>query len=327
MLRFIVRVSYLKYAPKLGRRIRQDPVPELGIATQTLVERALGAGEYDQALELARYMHEEYNGLYQVMWIWIEDILRYIAARAGDTPASPLPNLVVATFQRFAVGEAPLLRAEAAIRGHADQDALRLVDEVRREFVMIHDVSVAWGQDLLTYVAEQWDEEAIAASIEGTFDRIWGPRYARWHEMTPEEQLQLGVEGMRGHLSGSSRRGEVAVWEEEDRFVMRFEPCGSGGILRNGDPESGRPPYPTTGMTRRPHAWAWNKTGVHWYCTHCPLVMESLWTRRTGYPMRPIDFEPGALSTTWYIYKRPELTRTVHFARMGLPKPPTPQEP
>ncbi|MCB0229316.1 MAG: hypothetical protein KDH90_09335, partial [Anaerolineae bacterium] len=62
---------------------------------------------------------------------------------------------------------------------------------------------------------------------------------------TPHEKLALTVEGMRGgHFSGERRRGDVTVRDDGDRLVMVMELCGSGGVLRRGDPETGRPPHP-----------------------------------------------------------------------------------
>src|SRR5215470_15797008 len=51
--------------------------------------------------------------------------------------------------------------------------------------------------------------------------------------------------------------------------VGAFDLCGNGGVLRRGDPETGRKPYPITdhGVNRTPHLWTWQKTGVHWYCS------------------------------------------------------------
>lgn len=65
--------------------------------------------------------------------------------------------------------------------------------------------------------------------------------------MAPLERLQLSVEGMRGHQSGRRRRGDVGVLEEHDRYVMVLDPCGSCGILRQGDPEGGRRPSDPAG--------------------------------------------------------------------------------
>jgi hypothetical protein len=105
---------------------------------------------------------------------------------------------------------------------------------------------------------------------------------------------------------------------------MVMELCGSGGVLRRGDPETGRPPHPIgeRGANQQPHAWTWHKTGVHWYCSHCCIAMEWLPGQRSGRPLRPLDhvMDPHA-PCTWYVYKDEADTRAYHYPRSGLETP------
>ena len=144
--------------------------------------------------------------------------------------------------------------------------------------------------------------------------------------MTPHEKLALTVEGMRGgHFSGERRRGDMTVRDDGDRLVMAMELCGSGGVLRRGDPETGRPAYPVGehGVNQQPHDWTWQKTGVHWYCSHCAIAMEWLPGRQRGRLLRPLDhvMDPSA-PCTWYIYKDEDQTRAYHYPRTGVEAPP-----
>jgi len=81
-----------------------------------------------------------------------------------------------------------------------------------------------------------------------------------------------------GHCAGPRRRGDMTLVDEGDRLTMLMQPCGSGDVLRGGDPETGRPPYPidARGVNQEPHLWTWRKTGIHWLCAHCYISMESL---------------------------------------------------
>ena len=111
-------------------------------------------------------------------------------------------------------------------------------------------------------------------SVTHAYEHIWKPRYELWAQMSPEERLQLSVEGMRGgHLSGPRHRGDVGVSDEGDRYVMSLDPCGSCGILRRGDPDSGRPSQPPAGNLE-PHPWTWGRTGMSWYSVHSPIALE-----------------------------------------------------
>ena len=55
-------------------------------------------------------------------------------------------------------------------------------------------------------------------------------------------------EAMRGHLVGPERTGDFELIETEDRYILRFDPCGSGGRTIRGDwiedtPARMEPPY------------------------------------------------------------------------------------
>jgi hypothetical protein len=78
-----------------------------------------------------------------------------------------------------------------------------------------------------------------------------------------------------------------------------------------------------TGVNQMPHDWTWQKTGVHWYCSHCAIAMEWLPGRQRGRLLRPLDhvMDPTA-PCTWYIYKDEARTRAYHYPRTGTPAPP-----
>ena len=116
----------------------------------------------------------------------------------------------------------------------------------------------------------------------------------------------------------------MTLLDEGDRLTMIMQPCGSGGVLRGGDPEICRPPYPidANGVNQEPHLWTWQKRGIHWYCAHCCISMEWLPGRKRGRPLRPLDhvMDPAA-PCTWYIYKDEAETRAYHYPRSGLETP------
>ena len=321
-------MASIVYSEVLGRLIRLEGVETLGISTQTLTEEAIAAGDWGQADDLAVYFYEEMRIMHGILTTWIRDLLRCIVehAGAGDEAARSASAGMSRMLEAYPIGQAGRDRCrEAIVAGDAAGAAARL-EEMRLEFKNPHEMLVAWIQDLLTYVAATWGEEAVLDSILETHQSIWGDRYARWDQMTPEEKLALTVEGMRGgHFSGARRRGDMMLADDGDRYRMVMDPCGSGGVLRRGDPETGRPPYPIDwdGVNREPHLWTWQKTGIHWYCAHCCISMEWLPGRRRGRPLRPLDhaLDPAA-PCTWYVYKDEAATRAYHYPRSGLTRPP-----
>jgi len=315
------------YSAAIGRELRLDDIDTIGTSSQTLAEDAMRAGRADEAALLVNYFLREMQIMHGILTTWIQDIIRFIMEKSGAQPGMETAGAaaIVRAFNTIPLGIALRDRCLSALEAGDVEAAIDWLDRMRLEFKNPHEILVAWIQDLLSYCAQTWGEEGVLDTILHTHQSIWGDRYAAWDQMTPWEKVALTVEGMRGgHFSGARRRGDVIVREEADRFVIAFDPCGSGGVLRRGDPETGRGPYPITdyGVNREPHLWTWQKTGVHWYCSHCAIAMEWLPGRRRGHPLRPLDHTlDHQAACVWYVYKDESQTRDYHYPRTGLVKP------
>jgi hypothetical protein len=310
----------LRHSPRLGRVIRADGPATVGISTQTLFEAAVSEGQFDLAADLLRYFWDEMGRIGRILFVWLEDIVHFRLARTGGSDLHAVPAWLLHGVREYdpAVGDRD--RALAALAHRDTTLAVDLAEQGRRRYAALHDSLVVWIQELLTGIAESLGEEAVRESIELAYEHIWKPRYATWAEMTPLERLQLSVEGMRGHLSGWRRRGDVGVVDEPDRYVMVLDPCGSCGILRRGDPETGRPPYQPAG-NREPHPWTWGRIGVGWYAVHSPIVMEFIHYRDGRPPLRPLEDCDTERPCRWFIYKDLAATRPEHAHRMGFGLP------
>lgn len=303
----------LKFSPLLGRKIRQDDLDTLGISTQTWVESTADRGDFSVAAELVDYYWEEMWRLGDVLYLWLEDILgehlRYLGLKThAETSAKILRGLRV-----FDVAEGDRTRAVAACAAGDPTEVVSATEAMRVSWIGIHDALVRWVQELLSDLAVEYGEDAVLTAVERSYERVWSERYTAWDKMEPIERLRISVEAMRGHLSGPQRRGDVGVIEEEDRFIMVLDPCGSCGVLRRGDPESGRPPVNVQG-NQTPKAWTWNRTGVGWYASHSPIVMEYLWTRDGKPPMRPHRGCDQQGPCQWHIFKDQSQARVVEGA-------------
>lgn len=314
----------LEYNENVGRLLRVDDIETIGLSTYTLIEQAVGRGDQAEALALAPYYHRELRIMHNILMTWAQDIIRFMIKRdtaADNTLAQTLSAAICKTWWDFEFGVAPLRDLETAIKSGAVERARLALERLWLEFKIPHDVLVAWINELLNYLAKA-TEQSVLDSILDTHQSIWGDRYTTWHKMSPWEKVALTVEGMRGHLSGASRKGDVLVREEADRFAISFDPCGTGGVLRRGDPETGRAAYQTDGMNQTAHDWTWGKVGVHWYCSHCAIAMEWLPGRQRGYLLRPLDHTlDHAAPCVWYVYKDESKTRAYHYPRTGTPIP------
>jgi len=314
----------LEHSPNLGRMIRMDDISTIGRSTYAMLEDAIQARNIEEALALSEYYHRELRIMHDILMTWAQDIIRFMIvqdARAPEAVGQTLSSAICKAWRDFEFGIAPLRRLQTAIRANDVSSALANLERLWLEFKIPHDVLVAWINEMLNHLSKSGEQRVLDSILE-TYQSIWGERYSTWDRMTPWEKVALTVEGMRGHLSGASRKGDVIVHEEEDRFVIAFDPCGTGGVLRRGDPESGRPAYRTDGLNQQAHDWTWGKVGVHWYCSHCAIAMEWLPGRQRGHPLRPLDHNlDHQAPCVWYVYKDETKTRPYHYPRTGLTKP------
>jgi hypothetical protein len=232
----------LEHSDAIGRFLRLDDLSTLGVSTQTLAEEAIARGDWEQARGLVDYFYEEMRIMHGILTTWIRDILRYVVEHSGvdDAAARAASAGMARMLETYPIGQAGRERCREAIAAGDAIAALDWLDRMRLEFKNPHEMLVAWIQDLLTYVAATWGEEAVLDSILETHQSIWGDRYARWDQMTPHEKLALTVEGMRGgHFSGPRRRGDMTLLDaggpaHDDHAAVRFRRRVARRRPRNG---------------------------------------------------------------------------------------------
>jgi hypothetical protein len=216
------------------------------------------------------------------------------------------------------------LREAIAIK---NQEAARgAIDEVMMRNRLVHEIYCDWCWALLTHIRDTFGEDHFGRAMRATMEDWIAVRYKDMLDMSAEELLQLTVEGLRGEFFGAELLGDVEITEEEDRYVLAFDPCGTGGRMRRGVPQLGTPPRTQPpygfGVSHEAHDWSWNEKGVCLYCTHCADINELLPLERVGRPMRVTEHprDPGD-KCRWYIYKSPELIPEKFYERLGRRRP------
>ena len=214
---------------------------------------------------------------------------------------------------------------EAIDDGRLD-DARALADYTVSEAKPLHDLFCDWLWDMLTRIADTFGETAMYRILRGT-QESWMMRRT-WKAFLAfgiEERVALIAEMMRAHQCGPEQDGGVEIIEEGDRFVVRMDPCGSGGRMRRGDPVAGTPsrlaaPF-NFGVTREAHDWSWRRHGVPYYCVHC-AVNEQLPMEWGGHPLWVTEYDPDpAKPCAWAVYKRAEDIPLRYYERLGRRKP------
>ncbi len=93
------------------------------------------------------------------------------------------------------------------------------------------------GQDLRLHERDRrrLGDDAIPRMYERVLLPLFAWRYEKfdidkhpWDEGL-ETLMYVAFEAMRGHLVGPERTGDMYFEELEDRYVLRFDACGSGG--------------------------------------------------------------------------------------------------
>ena len=87
------------------------------------------------------------------------------------------------------------------------------------------------------FVGELWD--VLLAGMMTVPTKLYDPVNVSWAQSV--ERLLLDIfEATRGHLTGPRRDGAFSIAEEDERWVITFAPCGSGGRTYELSPDGPR---------------------------------------------------------------------------------------
>ena len=317
-------------APEAVRRIRQllDEAAEGRELFPLFIERAR-AFLLDRGVPAAAVSDEE------------ERILSLLGATpeagGGDTrvPRRRAGDTALDMGRQWEVVAGLAARGQDACLAGDGEAALDLIERLRRAWMTVHDRFCDVVCGLFSLAAERLGESVVGAMWDDAIGDMYPSRDAYDTARRPwAESVALlladAAASLRGHLSGPRRTGEVSLREEEDRWVFRFDPCGSGG--RTLRPDANADGAARVGapfgfrVTAERHDWAWQTKGVCLYCVHCCQLQERAPIARLGYPVRVV--EPPVWGTaeprsycTWSVYKDPRLVPAEAYRRVGSAKP------
>ncbi len=189
-----------------------------------------------------------------------------------------------------------------AIKAGKTEEALDFLKCTRVESQTNNDGFVSFVEMALTQLASFGEEELLKL-----FRQLFFPSMSKILSVPfgVEEALQTTSSQRRHHAN-------FTITEEPDRYVVRYDPCGSGGRLRR---------TRSVGITKQAYPWSWGKAGVPYFCCHCCIHWEILPPELRSYPVRVflIGDRPDD-PCIHYFYKKPELIPEEYFARIGMTK-------
>lgn len=343
----------LTWSDELNKRVRTGEWSEQAVSTTARISDAIEAGDWEVAAQLIDYWMEEAKVVYVIYQVWTDGFERYLLDRgvtAEDLQQEVARLRALLAFPDGTDFETAPRWAELAaaagalahrLRGFdlTAEQALVELDRLREAWRQHHDRGADFQSGLLTFVASRFGESAVGEAYAQVLAPYLQERYqpfdirVRPYEETLDRNLYLAFEAMRGHLVGPDRTGDMEVYEDAEKYVIAFDPCGSGNRGQRGDHVEGtgsrsEAPY-GFGVTTEEHDWAWNETGICYYCAHCCYALEYWPAQQWGHPLRVIDSprypdETSGASPkkcTWTVYKTLEAIPAEAYTRIGMVKP------
>ena len=341
----------IEYSESLGRDTRVGPWADLATSTYGKVCDAVSSGERANAARLARCLADEAEVIYSIYRVFISELHVHLRARGvDDAEVRKLDAQIVGKLQLPDGRAFDARRQWAEFRDRLDEftravycedaaSALVSAASMKETWRQAHDRDADHVYGLIQAIVDRFGEGEIGPMWERVLQPLFGQRYGEFDvEQTPwadtlESLIVLACEAMRGHLVGPDRTGDMELLELEDRFVLRFDPCGSGHRTIRGDPIEGTPPRMEPpyewGVSEQGYSWNHYTKGVCHYCTHCMYVMEEMPIDRFGYPLRvvnpPTYPDSGDAQSRqrceWVMFKDPSAIPEEYYTRVGRNKP------
>jgi hypothetical protein len=343
----------LAFVPSIGRRARVDSWEDQKVSTYRRVREAIDERRFDDAARLANYFVDEGKVCFSIYRQWIPDLSAFLrengvaadeVSRVNDEIVAKLTLPDGTPWNPYEQWDRFLSAVEAAVRAiHRERadEALELFDVAKETWRRCHDRDVDHTYGLMSEIVARLGESAIGPMWDKVIVPLFSWRYDKFDvdkgpwDAALHTLMLVACEAMRGHLVGPERTGDFELIETDDRFILRFDPCGSGGRTLRGDPIEGTPPRMEApygwSVSQEPHTWNHGEKGVCHYCTHCIVLMEELPMDRFGYPVRVVDppqygarDEEGNLQKCqWQMFKDPTKVPEEYYARVGRTRPDT----
>ena len=342
----------IEFSEILGRRVRLGSWEDQKVSTYRKIKAAVAEGDWDEAAELADYFTDEANVCFSLYRQWINDLNGFLKERG--TPAAELAEINAAIVDKIALPDGSpwnphrhwdsYKRQQRDLlayiyRGRADE-AGQALDRMKETWRQTHDRDVDHTYGLMSENQERFGSQGIVDMFQKLLVPLFAWRYEKfdidkhpWDEGL-EALMLVACEAMRGHLVGPERTGDFELVETDDRFIVRFDPCGSGQRTIRGDwientPARMDPPY-NWGVSQEEASWNHFQKGVCLYCAHCIILMEEMPMDRFGYPVRVVDppvypdtnRDPEARQRCqWQMFKDPTQVPAEYYERVGRVKP------
>lgn len=245
---------------------------------------------------------------------------------AGAAPSLIQDGRTIPLEPWLAAGEVTRVAVQSHIGARRWTEAADALEQLHREHKPVHDAfsDIIWLW--MTMLADAWGEEAMIALIADSGDRLRAAGLKALPSMPVETHVRHLAAAMRGHRSGPGEEGDISVTEDDEKYVIAFDACGSGGRMRRRGTIDGLPARQDApfgfGSTKRAHPMSWGLKDVPYYCLHCAAYAEMQSIDLIGYPSRVALYDPDHdKPCAWAFYKDRSAVPERFFDRVGKRKP------
>jgi hypothetical protein len=213
-------------------------------------------------------------------------------------------------------------RAIEAIDAGDLDTARRLCEEMKSEWLMLHDLMAESVLGLVSYVQDREGDQGVKDAWTFQMERGWKRHVDAIQSLDRRRVVGLLAATWRAHSASGvgPHPGAFSVTEDEEKVTFTMNPCGSGQrLVRRGLYEKAG-----YGRTKEAHDWSYGRKDFPLYCTHCSFMNESLPIQWSGFPVYPseppVDYDRDPC--TWYWYKDEDAIPAKHWERYGATKRP-----
>ncbi len=238
-----------------------EELKQMGRRARERLEESLDAGDRDTARRVCEELEKEYVQLHKGQRQHIASQMEYIE-------------------RIFRVEQAALAaRIATAVEQGRDEDVRALLRERDRQHQLLHDRFIDITAGFCRYVGTVFGDQRL----EGLF-RHSGERqrhgFEKWESLVTEDFVRASAHLLKSHM------GNVTVTEDDEKFTITQDPCGTGGrLMREGAYEKPDGPY----TIATPQAMTFGKANFPSYCAHCAVWNNILCIEWFGHPQWTID--------------------------------------
>jgi hypothetical protein len=269
----------------LGQRVRQR------------LEAALDANDLDDARRACAALTKEYVLIHKGLRKVLEYAMEYIE-RAFRAEQATIAMRI----------------ADAVDAGEFDA-ARALLRERDRQHQVIHDQFVAMKAGFYSYVGKVFGDQRLEEILRhvGERQRQGFERWERlWECESVEAFVRASVDLLKTHM------GNVSVSEDDEKFTITQDPCGSGGRLMREGAYDGPDGLYSVGKAQ---PMTFGKQDFPSYCAHCAVWNNIQCIEWFGHPQWAIDHPATpADPCRIHIYKDPERVPGHYYDQVGRPR-------